>query len=256
MSFAIGVVGNSHIAAYKLGWERLKDGHPGIDLTFFGATGRKMGALRVQDGALVPGTEQLKASLKWTSGGQDRIRGGFDAYLVVGMGFSFPLAMRILRTHRPPSLFCPYADRQLISEECLRQATRGLLMQSIAVRTLRKLRTITDAPIVYVPNPYPTKLVLASPEAGYWGCVPVRQQVFRWYRETLEELGTTCRVMEQPESTIEDGMFTRELFSVGSVRLTQDLDERHPDDDYGHMNGEFGACVLERIFDDNLALFR
>lgn len=251
-AIAIGVIGNSHAAAYKLGWEQLKGDYPQISLRFYGATGAKLSALRVRKGALVTDSEDLKASLVWTSGGQDHIPGSFDAYIVVGLGFSFAPLMRVLRAHRPPAFFDPQSDHHLISEDCFEQAMDARLKGSVAVTTLDKLKRVTDAPVIFAPNPYPTKGVLASPEADYWACIPARERVFDFYCAALDQLRSHCQVQEQPAYTIEERMFTRENYTAGSVRLKEGMSRLHPAGDYEHMNAEFGACALKEILDSEI----
>lgn len=246
----IGVIGNSHIAAFKLGWEEIRAEYRHVDMTFFGSPTTSMRFLRVENGCLLPTSDALRENLLWTSGGHDRIPGHLDAYITVGMGFSFVHLMDLLKNHRPPSEYDPSDDtQQLISEEFFYSAMEGTLKNSNALQLIAQLRQITSVPVVYVPNPYGTRDVLRNDRySQFWSSI-IRDQVFDYYRAGLNSMfdGLTVRVKEQPDITVEDGMFTLGAYSTGSIALKRGLTSPHKGDDYFHMNAAFGATSLRDI---------
>jgi hypothetical protein len=220
-------------------------------LDFFGATRSLLRGIRAKDGALVATSERLRDDLTWTSGGLDHIPGDFDAYVVVGGGISFALMLATLRTHCPVHL-CETADvgnAQLISDALFLEGLRDMVERSAANRVITELRSITKAPIAMAPCPYVTKAVLSHPRYAYWRSERARQCVFTSYHQLLDDFQTRCTIALQPEETVEERMFTRDEYARGSVKLKKGL-PAHDDDDYHHMNANFGALCLSNIFSE------
>ncbi|MDQ0820513.1 hypothetical protein QFZ79_002804 [Arthrobacter sp. V4I6] len=246
----IGIIGNSHIAAFKLGWEEIKAEHPKIDMTFFGSPSTSMRFFRVEDNCLLPTSDTLRENLSWTSGGYEHIPGGMDAYITVGMGFSFVHLMDLLKNHRPLSEYDPSDDtQQLISESFFHRAMEGTLKNSNALKLIAKIRQISAAPMVYVPNPYGTTDVLNSDRYRHFHSQPIRDRVFDYYKAGLGEMFSeaSVRVVELPDDTIANRMFTRSKYSKGSIKLKRGMSSPHNGEDYSHMNAAFGATSLRDV---------
>jgi hypothetical protein len=93
----ICVLGNSHVASLKLGWDSLKTQYPNVDITFFANRQRRMEALQVEKGKLVPDNEALKTAIAYTSNGLTSIDSRkFDLYLLYGLD---------LKPYFPPTTF-------------------------------------------------------------------------------------------------------------------------------------------------------
>lgn len=246
----IGVIGNSHLAAFKLGWELVKNEHQNFDLTFFGSPTTSMRFLQIQDGALRPTTDLVKANLKWTSGGLDHIPGDLDGYICVGMGFSFIHLIALLESHRTYQDYDPSDENtHLISDGFLQAAMEGTLQNSISLQLIRQLRELSAAPIYCSPNPYAAVGILTSSKHGYFGFESTRDRAFRYYKQSLAEMLVPFSAVpfEQPQETITNDMFTKDEYSKGSVKLKAGMSSMHESDDHFHMNAEFGAQSLREI---------
>ncbi len=46
------------------------------------------------------------------------------------------------------------------------------------------------------------------------------------------------------------GCFTRDQYSRGAIRLTEDYNNPHPDTDYAHMNGQYGRDLVKYLLVD------
>jgi len=92
------LMGNSHLAALKLGWDRLRDAHPDVAVTFFGSRGAGVcKGMRLEGGALVPSAQDL-VNFRWTSGGLKEIRlEDFDCFALVALGFAPRWVWRLAR---------------------------------------------------------------------------------------------------------------------------------------------------------------
>ncbi|NJC22633.1 hypothetical protein BJ994_001709 [Arthrobacter pigmenti] len=246
----IGAIGNSHIAAFKLGWEEIKSEYPRIDITFFGSPTTSMRFFRVEDNCLVPTSNALRENLRWTSGGYEHIPGEMDAFITVGMGFSFVHLMDLLKNHRPPSEYDPLDDeQQLISESFFHTAMEGTLKNSNALKLIAQIRQISAAPMVYVPNPYGSTDVLNSDRYKHFHSWRIRNRVFGYYKAELSGMfsESSVRVIEQPEDTVANRMFTKSVYSKGSMKLKRGMSSPHNGDDCFHMNAAFGATSLRAV---------
>lgn len=248
----IGVIGNSHLASFKLGWELIKESYPNIQMTFFGSPTTSMRALEVKGGQLVPKTQLVKDNLIWTSGGLDAIPGNMDAYFCVGMGFSFIHLIALLKDHRVPRDFVSgKGDLHLISDDFYESAMLGTLKNSVALRVISQLKQISASKIICSPNPYGDCSLLQSPDYDYFGFDETRELAFQFYKKHLKLMMDDAGAIpvEQPEETIVDRMFTAEAYSRGSVKLKKGMHSAHAENDYFHMNGDFGAISLKGLIE-------
>lgn len=245
----IAVIGNSHLAAYQLGWHSIQEHYPGIQVIFFGSPTTSMRALRVESKSLVPTKDLVRQNLVWTSGGLDHVPGDFDAYVLVGMGVSLVHLMSLLKIHRPPSFYDPAdKEQQLVSDRafsCFMGATLG---NSTGLMVLDKLKLITGAPVIYAPNPYPSTRLLHDITYQYYTDGPTRAMVCDFYKGFLPSLVRRGAVVfDQPFESVVDNMFTKDEFCRGSVKLKPGMSSLHRADDYFHMNAKFGRLSLEGL---------
>jgi hypothetical protein len=123
------------------------------------------------------------------------------------------------------------------------------LKKSVALRVISQLRELTTVPIYYAPNPYGSILVLDSKMHTHFRLEWMRKHAFCFYKNCIEDIFTRLNVIffEQPADTIINEMFTKNEYSRGSVKLKLGMSSFHRDDDYFHMNAEFGAHSLRDI---------
>lgn len=243
----VAVIGNSHLAAFKLGWELISDEYPAIEATFFGSPANTLHRLEVDGDRLTTSDPKLNKSLIWTSGGMDSIGPDYDRYVLVGMGFSFPHLMAILRHHRPAQ-YHRGGGEHLISDTCLDEAMEQTLADSTAVLTIDKVRRITDAPITYFPNPFQTTECLTKED--FWGLEDARDRMMTFYREGIARLlDPVCTVVEQPEHTLASPFFTQPEFARDAMKLKRGMKALYAENDYAHMNADFGAHALRRVIE-------
>jgi hypothetical protein len=216
---SVCVIGDSHAAALKTGWNFIHGDFPELKLDFFAAMGKYMSQLAVRDGALVPLLDDLRRRIKHTSGGIESIAGTYDYYLICGLG---------LRAPRAPN----------VPDDVVLERMRQMAPELLAVQTVKKLRAITSAPIGVIPTPYRSS---EAPEAE-----ANRDRAARG----IALFGTACEgafgefqaeLFTQPAETLsDDGAYTNAVFARSPERwyFTQD------GEDHTHMDGSFGAIVL------------
>lgn len=231
----ICVIGNSHVGALKRAWDAMPGRHQSANITFFAARGRGLEGLAVNDGRLVPETEFLKKSLEFTSGGKQVIDPDeYDVSLVYGLGAS--------------GLFI--SPKRYYSSAVLRQAANDHVAGTPSFNLIRKIRQLTDKTVFVGHSPLRAfrgeGFKVVEPEAYLFGLEVVNDFVY-------SSIGS--ELVAQPLHTIVNGRFTNPLFSQGSKRLSirdKHDDEHHPENDYAHMNDEFGAEWLTSFLDNIL----
>jgi hypothetical protein len=243
MSRRICVVGDSHLAALRLGWESLAPDFPQTEIVFFAGPGKSMEGLEVRDGQLAASSAALQGSLKMTSGGLTSIAADYDVYVVHGLELGIGFALEISRKHRAERHAKDW--RAPISDDCFAHAVKGAAQVSLAGKTIVKLRAITAAPILFCPVPmadaHNQKLRQSLSAAGE--AADVVALFARGCALFADE--TAGRYVPQPEETLEhDGIGTQASFSSAPARFRADLAKKN---DNSHMNGAYGAAVLRHV---------
>ncbi|MCB1389929.1 MAG: hypothetical protein KDK12_12435 [Rhodobacteraceae bacterium] len=228
----ICILGNSQIGALKLGWEKIRARHPGVEITFFGGPGDTMKHFAVQDGALVAGTDRLRENLRTTAGSDRLDPGAYDVFVVAGYN----------QGHEP------YLDRRLsASVRALTLADR--FATSGGTELARRLRSLTDAPIVLIGAPLRKEGGTSTPTATA-NYLPVELEP----AIEAEAAQAGFAWLGQPRETVTaDGFWTRAAYSQGAIRLADErgggteADARR--EDMVHKNADFGALVITTLLD-------
>jgi len=233
----ICIVGNSHVGSLQRAWTAWPEGErPAVTLTTFAARHRLLDLASVTDGRLVPDTEALRESFRYTSGGADEIDlGAYDAILVYGL---------FVPAYRSNGARC--------SRACQAAAFEDHFAPRLGIGVARKIRQGTRVPVLIGHDP-----LMCDPQAEAADPAPARPgdayavgirlaNGLYFRRQGLE-------ILEQPVATRvgPGGHQTRAALSKGSRRLAigDKLDDReHDASDQRHMNEDFGRAYLEMLF--------
>jgi hypothetical protein len=253
----VACLGNSHLAALKLGWEKIKVNYPQAECVFFGAHARADGRggladLVVEGDSLCAIDQGLKDNLSWTSGGRTSIRPAeFDAIVLCALGLNV-LKITDLIYQYAPERYKMIGARYLISDDFYLEAIDSILKSTGAYDLVGKILKIENsAKIFVIPQP------MVAQEAERKGTI--------WYRLMRFELDTLlakdfsecinrlfrgkASIVEQPSSTLYNGILTRSEFSRGSVRLLPGFSHKHDETDHVHMNETYGVQVLGTVLE-------
>jgi hypothetical protein len=243
---AICVIGDSHVAALKQGWDNVQGEFHDVRLSFLAAPGGRLKNLAVVNGKLAPASDELRRALLNNAGGISEIGGGYDGYIVCGLKFGVSYVAQIQQRYR----LAPAAndDRHPLSEDCLLRAAAGSLHTSVAAQTVMKLRQITDAPIGLLPIP------MRNEEEPIFKWPWIRQNaeektvaaVFAIACDRLEK-DLNIQIFQQPAATLSSPLSTKSSYAQGATRLSGKLIGELRGDDYRHMNASYGALCLRRI---------
>lgn len=226
------IVGNSHVASLQRAWSAWPEAErPALEITTFAARHRLVGESTVTDGRLVPDSEALRESFRFTSGGQDEIDlRAYDAVLVYGL---------FVPAYPGPGGWC--------SAACQAAALADFFDPRLGVGVARAIRGGTRAPVLIGHDPLPCDP--AREAQGVQG--PDRYAAALRLANAGYFAPLGLEMLEQPAQTrVGPAAITRGAYARGSRRLAigdglDDLEhERH---DRRHMNAEFGRIWLEML---------
>lgn len=255
------LIGDSHLACLKAGWDETPEPRKSsVSVTYFGAQSQLFEDLRIEGKSLASTSELVKMKMASTSNGKTSIEvEDYDFFIVVGLGFNLRrLVVGPLSRYRTIKYNARRGNTFYVSESCLLESAIGIFKDSLAVRTAQKLKAAGAKRIALVPQPLPSSSILELTEEGK----PFRQfqqhadgdEIYRLFYEAGMSLAKSqgLEFIEQPPQTRLDGFFSKPEYSVGSVRLTENLDVPHSSQDFGHMNSRYGAEVWQSLLEGRM----
>lgn len=239
------VIGNSHVGALRQGWMRLSTDFPDTNITFFASPQKDMHSLEMHEGNLVSRMPRAVRSMKYTSGGQDRIAvDQYDAF-AISLGIGIKALMQVFRVHRSRAM---PSSGHLISDEFALASVYDSISKSAATRIARAIRARTASPIIIIETPLPNRLILKKSPRSAWPeaakMVPVLKTLLD---PAVDKISGNLSLIyhPQPRETIKHG-FTLDEYSIGSKRLSSRETEHAPDEPH-HMNANYGRVVLKEM---------
>lgn len=235
----ICVIGNSHVAALKTGFEGLSsEARKGAKVDFFAARGNALKGLQLVGESLKSDSPQLKRSLTFTSGGSEAILiKNYDIFLLHGLELQ--------------PFFAP--DR-FYSQAVLTAALDEKYSETITVSLVKKIRRITNVPVYVGHTPLPASDGGKGLEGGPAGVSNYERGIILSNELFFKKIAAA--LVMQPVITIaENGTNTLNEFSIGSRRLDVGLPDHelgtlHDRVDSLHMNDRFGSVWMQCFLAD------
>ena len=256
----ICAIGNSHLAAFKLGWDDIS-GRWGknIDIVFFGSAGNFFSrSVAIENNCLIPKTDKFSKDFCNTSGGLDKVNfADYDAILLIGLDCNIWTLTHPLSNHCTIDSLPAIEDKahRIISTGCLTQVGIDQIAQCSMFQVASLIRTVSSIPIFIAPVPFPSI-------SGFYSPSLICTYLARNANQTLQDcyyqaIAHLCDIHEvtfiaQPDSTITDYVYTKEIYSKGSVKLGHNLTTLHDETDFAHMNKEYGTVVLQAVLENIL----
>jgi hypothetical protein len=222
------IMGDSHVAALKLGWPLIESEFAGAEPTFFVGTNVEWRSVSASDGKLTPHTEALRKQFAASSNGQTQIEAGFDAYAVYGLGLGIG---RFLNGALAAPNIADIAQHHI----------RKKLRLTTAANVLAMLRSITSARVILVAVPYqPADFNTAVPQLTS----EVRGLISAVFLQECESLARDHHVefMPQPRSTVSADLVTTKMEYARRETKAGVAD-------HIHCNPQYGALVLRQILE-------
>ena len=269
----VGVIGNSHIAAMRLGWKAIWAQYPDVELVFFGKPLVTRDEIELAENRLIAANDEVAEKFQRASGNTE-LSGECDGYVLCDLGITSRVPIDFCRAYRPEG----YAlDTGIpVSQPCFHAALNGIFGDSFAVSLVNQLRILTDAPIALIPAPmrstdHPDPDRKRLEENGD------ATKIADAFNEALRKLADdlNLRLFLQTGTTLASPLRTKQVYTRAHVRVQRheastrgaseddaaDADEIVPpavapeelatiDKDYGHMNARYGAVMLRLVLDN------
>lgn len=252
------VIGNSHAGMLAAAFRDTP--LPGAEVTFFARQGKALDQVRLRAGELrMPNRDARKAMIKMGMPGRIRVD-AFDAFVIVGMtATAFALAPMVAghAVYGWPSAMAEIeatgqTARPLMSEPALEAALRAAIEGNTACAMIAKIRKHSRAPILLVPQPYPSEDVLARKD-GFLGFRLIHRRGDGVAAAAALEAAHTrafapvdaLHILRQPSETIAHGFLTASDFTRGATRLN--VTGKQPEADILHANAAYGRLVAGQI---------
>ena len=245
------MIGNSHVAALRQGWDLAAPEFPGIDATIFGQHAR----------GLITAAVSEQGGLSTRTGPFLSFRAGdpparapvialpdYDAFVLVGCDFGSQAVFHTYMAYH----FSGLKSRQgrALSREVFKRVALKRLLDSAAFLLTGLIENTVQKPILVMPMPLPAESGYDDPDMPHMA--PYRDarqlgdftKLLAIYHDICAELsGQGLAQVHQPPDTLVDGLATRDELCRGSVRLRPDTGSPHPANDYFHMNAQYGAIM-------------
>ncbi len=232
----ICAIGNSHLASWKLGWDRIRHQHPEIDITFFGVLRAGLHSLQPDGTRMVSLDPSVADEMAFTSGGKREIVvGDYDVFCLVGLDFGDSPLMQVLYQHcRGDSHRCEDGEFVRVSDPCFEAAAKNIASNAYIWRIARDLQSLTNQPLFVSPIPAPSELILESElpnsmsfpigKLSFPDDISYRMAVasnddesLRRMFDAVQDSFTTSRVtvVKQPRETYSSHILTKKAYTAG-----------------------------------------
>ncbi|MGB3313617.1 MAG: hypothetical protein WBB85_04330 [Albidovulum sp.] len=251
------VIGNSHVAALKLGWDMMNPSPAGVSVRFFSAPGQGFSQLRLRGGSRFgafkgPATPaDLVDKLRRINGNSHVDLESFDDILIVGGVFRPNAVLSILRDFDVDEAFDMGSSRRLSAAAfcaILHDIAEAGSPWAFWSKLLRPRVTV-------LPKPRPSETVRT-------GNIPQDDAVLQFLFGTTASVSVpldwhddACAAaldrrgigfLRQPKDTVAESGLTFASYSRGSLRLNG---AEQPANDARHMNPDYGRRCLQDYLD-------
>jgi hypothetical protein len=247
-------MGNSHLAAAKLGWSAIADEYPDFAIEFFGFPPNSSvdfdTHVKVVERSLVASTDFLQQGFRLTAGGKTKIDGAdYSAFVTFGLGLAGPgfVARQICAKHR----LIQHAETHshLFSKACLAATIDDVLRSEKALSPFRAIRAVSSAPIFFQSIPASTVRIKDDPaHADDLSIVPgMFADVSRIFESRCAEIAVeNIHYLAQPEVTLDESGLTKDEFIVDGVGFPW-FSGGTKQGNIGHGNKAYGIVVMRRL---------
>lgn len=249
MNKRVCFIGDSHVAALRLAINSERGEKYRSSMDIFGSRGKGLRSIRIENDLIVSDDETVTESFRLTGGADQIDLKKYDAFCIAGCLGNWVVLENIFSQFSTTRM--KIGGDMLASDRFVDALLAERLKQTLAYEVIERLAKATRKPLYYIKNPFFSAKILEHRKGAF-----LRQAISAGATEILAArieaaidltLGKHATVITQPPETIEMHCFTKDIFSQGSVRLSQRAPE-HKGDDFGHMNAEFGLLVLEAAF--------
>jgi hypothetical protein len=251
----ICIIGDSHLAALKLGWDEMRPQYPYFALDMFGSPKDRLWNTEFISGKIIPTNALVKNSFLMTSSRDHIPVADYDAFCVVGCGFDVGRVIEKLTLHY---LFRSKTQgAHLVSDGCFKTSVVEALEATLAAKICRMVRQGSRCPIFIFPQPFRSDMILKvrHPRGRFDQLELLIQRgddklIHDLFRDSCSEFSkkTGVAVIHQPDETRAGNILTKRLYNEGAVRLQPGFARKHKQWDCTHMNKDYGVAALRGFF--------
>ncbi|MEN8839542.1 MAG: hypothetical protein ABF254_05600 [Octadecabacter sp.] len=249
----IAIVGNSHVAALKMGWDVIEKDYPHLDIVFFASVGKA-----AQD-------RQMKGKIYGfltPKPSPHEIIFGNHSERSINLA-EFDHVLRVAE-RRKESLLSVVLENTVVDgwpkdgrdHHMSRSAFEALVDHTAKKQLISPdWRNWSTPKVTSCPAPYPDERCVnhARPaRIARWRVLAKRPDEMLWLREMYIEKHRAWNakynidLLMQPEETLAKNGLTKKSYSEGSFRM--DANKMETSEEHIHMNGEFGIVMLKKYF--------
>ncbi len=242
MTLRLLLIGNSHLAALKLGWDKIADQYPDVKCDFFGGPANWIEGAVFEHGTIKVTVPLWAEKVAVITGGPTRVElAEYDAIAFIGLNFGLAPYMGKLSRLTLHDLGPAKGKFQIVSKSCLRQLFSDIIAGTLAFRWASMIAEASGKPVFLIPQPLSSEARLEH-DASLRRHPNFKAQAAAWLaafqsaaRTLTAAKGLT--LIEQPASTLAFPGFTRAELSRNSVSL---LNNKHTELEFNHMNTTYG----------------
>ncbi len=240
-------IGNSHLVAMMYAWEEISHKYPDVAADFYSENAQSLVFARMeQDGRLHVSSDPFKC--RFAAGGraeQDSIDfSGYDAVIIVGLLFGPKAVLQAYKRYSFMGL--NRQGGQVMSKEQFKRATLNFASETAALHIANLLKGRRNLFLVPCALPGAKGFLDANKasmeiwrEAAEAGDGEALMGIYTTMCNELTASGIT--VVPQPSETKASAIST--LQSYNSNVLKNKTGAMRPENDYSHMNSDYGAVM-------------
>ncbi len=228
------VLGNSHAATLRLGFDAIRAAFPQIDVSFWGLPGAAFAKARVgPNGRLATDRADAVSRRKlalWDEAESVNLA-AFDRIFLVGLRHGFRPALQLMRRFHPWD-WGRRKGAQGVSDGFLRAAIRTMIDTSLSDQSAR---TPFDSRFVAMPAPYPASTVTQTgpfhePVTAAVSHLPRAAELMQMYETEIATAHAAFGLgfVPQPPETVAGPLLSHDRYLADPAR-----DGRHMNADYG-----------------------
>jgi hypothetical protein len=229
----VAVIGNSHIGALKLAISSGLFKSNNLDFVFWGVAGQVFNTTSYESGYFR--TSRRDVALTVSNGQYEALPAReFDAIVFHGPPVNL---VRYLGSLRRSSI-----DIRLYSLASLQEGLQKWIDRIPTYQLVRSFRTDYDRRVLISPTP------LKSEDCGEFDRISVAAEELALLNTCVSNIiaGIPADYIPQPPRTVRNHKYTKREYCLNAVRLANPS-ITYPENDPDHMNGRYGACVLQEI---------
>ncbi len=239
------IVGDSHIASLKLGWDEISKHYADTSLVFAGARGQRMQTIYLDGSTLTSTSRRNREMFEQLTGSTDPIDiKAFDKCWIVGGRLGVAPVHRLYLGYRCARHDDLGVDAQILSTRAWDVAVSGLLDEAFGLELARSIAA-QEVPVGLIPKPMPSELAYTEDPLRQLDSPELIDELNGLYLAALRDIGDRvgATIHPQPADTLASPLKTLDHFSRGSIGLLREAP--HPDHDHTHMAASYGRRVIE-----------